>query len=73
MTEDQKNEHRMRIGQQIAAVRKRRGMTQQDLAERSGIQRAHIARIETGKYGFSIDTLTNICDSMGAHCELIDN
>lgn len=69
-----KNEQeRQRIGQQIAAVRKRRGMTQQDLAERSGIQRAHIARIETGKYGFSIDTLTNICDSMGAHCELIDN
>ena len=45
-----KNEQeRQRIGQDIAQLRKEKGMTQQDLADRVEMQRAHIARIEAGR------------------------
>ena len=56
-----KNEQeRQRIGQDIAQLRKEKGMTQQDLADRVEMQRAHIARIEAGRYSVGLDTLTAI-------------
>jgi len=36
-------------GQRVAAARKRVGVTQHELAERSGISRSTIARIELGQ------------------------
>ena len=61
-----KNEQeRHRIGQDIAQLRKEKGMTQQDLADRVDMQRAHIARIEAGRYSVGLDTLTAIGQALG--------
>ena len=61
-----KNEQeRQRIGQDIAQLRKKKGMTQQDLADRVEMQRAHIARIEAGHYSVGLDTLTAIGQALG--------
>lgn len=58
-------DERKRIGGEIAAIRKARGMTQQDLAAKVGMERAHIARIELGKYSVGLDTLSAIAKSLG--------
>jgi transcriptional regulator with XRE-family HTH domain len=61
-----KNEQeRQRIGHDIAQLRKEQGMTQQDLADRVEMQRAHIARIEAGRYSVGLDTLTAIVQALG--------
>lgn len=67
-----KNEQkRKRIGQRIAEIRKAQGITQQELADRTGIQRNHISRIEQGRYSVGFDTLQLIAEAMGGNIEII--
>ena len=66
-----KDDERLRIGRRIAEIRKENGMTQAQLAERCGLQQAHIARIENGKFSVGLDTLAQIADAMGARIEII--
>ena len=60
------NTERQRMGTDIAKLRKERGMTQQDVAGKSGLQQAHIARIEAGRYSVGFDTLQAIANAMDA-------
>ena len=78
-----KNEQeRVRIGQRIAELRKavewtdemgirRKGMTQQQLADRCDIRQSNLARIEGGKYATTIDTLSSIGNVLGYSVEFI--
>jgi transcriptional regulator with XRE-family HTH domain len=67
-----KNEQeRQRIGNEIATLRKARGMTQQNVADRADIMRPHIARVELGKYNFGFDTLQNIADALDADIRIV--
>ena len=66
-----KDDERLRIGRRIAEVRKEHGMTQAQLAEQCGLQQAHIARIENGKFSVGLDTLAQIADALGARIEII--
>ena len=80
-----KNEQeRVRIGQRIAELRKavewtdelgihRKGMTQQQLADRCEIRQSNLARIEGGKYATTIDTLSSIGSVLGYKIEFIKN
>ena len=54
----------MRIGKRIAEIRKEKGISQAKLAELSGIDSGHIARIELGKYSTGIDILCRIADAL---------
>ena len=67
-----KNEaERQRIGERIAAIRKSLGITQQTLADETGLQRPHIVRIEQGKYGVTIDVLSAIAEALGCQVEIV--
>ena len=78
-----KNEQeRQRIGQRIANIRKeiewtdatgirRTGMTQTELAERTGLQRSHIVRLEQGRYGATIDVLSSIAEVLGKRVDFV--
>lgn len=68
-----KEKERLRIGRRIAEIRKERGLTQTQLAERCGLQQAHIARIEAGRYSVGLDTLAQIADVMGMKIDFIIN
>ena len=68
-----KDDERLRIGQRIAELRKDQHLTQAQLAERCGLQQAHIARIENGKFSVGLDTLAQIADAMGARIKIITN
>ena len=36
-------------------------MSQEELAAKSGVAQYQIARLESGKYGYNIDTLNKVC------------
>ena len=48
------------IGRKIRENRKKLGMTQQQLANRSGISLQHVSNIETGKTQFSLKVVNQI-------------
>lgn len=61
---------REEIGRQIAAIRKKRGLTQEQLAELSGLNRVNITKVENGRYNVSIDILHKICKVLGAQLSI---
>ena len=65
------NEERQRIGQRIADLRKQHGLTQQDLANMTGMQRNHISRIESGKYSVGFDTLQLIAEQFDMKVDIM--
>lgn len=52
------------FGMRVAAVRKSRGLTQQELAERIEMSVVAIAYIETGKRWARLGTLTKIANTL---------
>lgn len=69
--EDVDGNPRVVIGQRIAQIRKEQGMTQQHLADKSGVLRPNIARIEAGRYGMTVDVLARIAQALGKRIELV--
>lgn len=67
-----KDRERKRIGQRIADIRKQQGKTQHDIAEATGLQQSHIARIEAGRYSVGLDTLAAIGDALGKDLDYIE-
>lgn len=55
------------MGELIAMLRMARGLTQEQLAQRLGIQQAHVARYEQRGYsGYTLETLSSIFRELGA-------
>ncbi|OKP81516.1 transcriptional regulator [Paenibacillus helianthi] len=48
------------VGDRIRAIRKAKGLTQQQLAELSNLDDAYIGAVERGERNFSVDTLEKI-------------
>ena len=59
--------HRYYLGGQLAVLRKRRGLTQMELADESGVEHADISKIEHGVGNPTEDTLARIGKALGAH------
>lgn len=57
-------EQRQRMGNEIADMRKKKGLTQGELAERCGMAQNHISRIEKGYYSFGFDILQAVAEAM---------
>ena len=51
---------------QYIEYRKRKGITQQDIADSMGIKRPNISRFESGNYNPSLDMLIRMADKMRA-------
>ena len=67
-----KEETRTRIGQRVKALRLMAELSQDELAQRAGLQRTHIGRIEGGKYAVNIETLQAIAEAIGMTVDIID-
>ncbi len=52
------------IGLNILHYRKEQGMTQMQLAEKCGVSRNHIQRIETAASSCTLDTLIDIAEAL---------
>jgi transcriptional regulator with XRE-family HTH domain len=53
----------------LAELRTAAGLTQQQLADKAGLHRVQIARLETGRQGPSWETVLAICTVLGVSCE----
>lgn len=53
------------IGQRVRAARERKDWRQEDLARESGIARANIARLETGRVVSKLPTLERVARALG--------
>ena len=60
-----------RGGQTIQRIRKERGMTQEDLADKSGITSNTVSRIERGLLIPALPTLIDICNALGTGADSI--
>lgn len=61
------------IGKRIAQLRKKRGWTQKDLAEETGLSRGYISTIEEGGIHPSVKTLALIAGALGVEArELLE-
>jgi ribosome-binding protein aMBF1 (putative translation factor) len=60
------------IAGQVIALRERRGLTQADLAELTGIDQADISRIERGSANPTERTLSRIGDALGADLRFVE-
>lgn len=60
-----------RGGQVIQCIRKERGMTQEDLADKSGITSNTVSRIERGLLIPALPTLIDICNALGTGADSI--
>ena len=76
MTDEQKQEKKQavnqRIGQRIASLRKLAGMSQEQLADRAGIGRGHLSRIEAGKYEVTFWIVQAIAEALDMTVDIID-
>lgn len=61
---------RVKIGQQLRALRQERSLSTRQLAELTGIGQSHIVRIEAGKYNVGIDTLEKLILALGAELNI---
>lgn len=52
------------IGRKIALLRAEKGISQEDLAGASEVNRGYISRIENGHVSFSIPVLLKIADAL---------
>jgi transcriptional regulator with XRE-family HTH domain len=52
------------VGQRIKAIRERKGITQDQLAEMTGLNRVHLYRLETGRQSMTLRTLKLIADTL---------
>ena len=62
---------RQRIGFELRALREAQNLTVRELADRAGLDHSHIVRIESGRYGISIDTLDKLCQVLDVTIQLI--
>ena len=66
-------ETRQRIGQRVKALRVAAGLSQQELADRAGLGRSHIGRIEDGAFGSQVETIQQVAEVFGMSIDIVDD
>jgi transcriptional regulator with XRE-family HTH domain len=57
------------FGQLLRGIREKKKMTQQALADASGLSRVQIARLETDVQSPSWEAVKNLCRALGVGCD----
>jgi XRE family aerobic/anaerobic benzoate catabolism transcriptional regulator len=53
------------VGERIRILRAKKGITQDQLAELTGLNRVHLYRLENGRQSMTLNTLKIIADTLG--------
>ena len=70
MVEKASEELNSQLIDQLVALRKERSMTQQDVADATGINRANVARIESKRHTTSLEVLAKYANSVGKDLQI---
>ena len=65
MARSVRRRQRVPVGNKVRQLRKDRGLTQSELAQRIGVQQSDLCRMENGEYKVSLDTLFKILAVFG--------
>ena len=60
-----------RIGKKIRALRKKKGLSQEQLAYESGLDYSYLNQIEAGKRNLSVKSVARIAKALGVKIEEI--
>lgn len=71
MMENSEINHKLRIGKRIAELRKERGISQNKLAQMTGISASNIGKIELAQFNPGLDTLSKIGDALGMEIDFV--
>lgn len=70
LVERQKERVKNQILTSYINLRKERGITQQEIADRTGIKRTNVARIESGKNAPTIEVLVKLAAALDMELEI---
>jgi transcriptional regulator with XRE-family HTH domain len=65
MGDDSSNSIMARFGERVRALRKKRGLSQEDFADLCGLDRTYIGAIERGERNVSLVNITKIAVGLG--------
>lgn len=60
------------FGRRIELIRKKKNITQEELAAKTGILRNNLSRIENGKYNTGMDILLRIANALDMELEFVE-
>lgn len=60
------------VGEAIKKARQAQNLTQEELGERIGVQRAQISRLETGKSVITLPTMSRVFRALGIKSGVLD-
>src|SRR5262245_34972004 len=61
---DQRRAVRARVGRMVRALRRQRGLSQEQLAERANSSPKHVGRVERGQVNVGLDGLANLARAL---------
>jgi len=65
--------NKMKLNEKIKRIRKDKGMSQAEMADMTGIHKAHFSRIERGKFQPSVDLLKKIAKALDVTTDYLLN
>lgn len=68
---DKNVSERIRIGERIRELREESGMTQDELAEKTGLKKQSVSRIELGRFSTGQDILSKIATALGKRLDIV--
>ncbi len=71
MAEGNNDNKKRKLAANIILLRRKKGMTQQELADKSGVSRRTIQNIEAGTVSPRLDLLEKLAEAMGHTVKLI--
>ncbi|AFL83521.1 putative transcriptional regulator [Belliella baltica DSM 15883] len=58
-----------KFGNRLKTLRKEKGLSQEELAEKSGLNRPYISGIEQGKRNVSLEVMEKLAEALGVGIE----
>lgn len=68
----QEDVHAYMVGEAIRKARQEQHLTQEELGERIGVQRAQISRLEKGKSVITLPTISRVFKALGIDTGILD-
>ncbi len=68
--ERQEVQMKQKVAEQFVVCRKKKGLTQEELARKAGMSRTNVTRVENGRYNPSVEMMVRIAAALEAELEI---